>query len=1770
MRDRTKSLITSVILISLTLIASLFVIFSDVQITGFSIRLTPDYQQYKEKMTSTAFVALESSSMSEVNDFIVLLSDFDSGLELIYDVISKDDVRELEFVNAVAISAKKSQLTTLLNNENISKIYLDQPVTLLRDSALETINLASIRTNGPASFNKTGNGIKIAIIDSGVEYNHSEFNCVVGNAGCFIARAVSLTNNTMGFIKRNSTVNSFNDNTDVKLLNLNTGSKSASFTLYGNHTIKSASLKLNQTENITIELNGVSITPNSTINMSQAIVDCNKTECNYNLIFSGLGKVLLTDLIIDYSFYSHENIGSGMDYEGHGTMVAGILHSVVPDIELYSYRVLDSNNFGKTTSTISAIELAIKDDVDIISMSIGIKRELYQACDISGDFEPLYNALKKAYDKGILLVAASGNNQSQAVHYPACFDNVVAIGSISKSKNPSSTMSAGREIEFTMPGESIYSTFINNTYATLSGTSFATPFASGVFAIAKQAYYENTSIQLSPSQLRDIAKDNAETLHLPGRDNLTGYGMLDVNLLLTGLLNSINIFSNIEEISFSDFITSTTLEITTNSLDDIEITLDWNNLGFNTRFGVNYAINVSLLINGYNNTNSLKYNISVNNPLYLSIEIPSSELIDLQPGVYSSLINIEGNNEVIEVPISLSYTGLPSDFSFNLGLFGIYDKNNTYNYSLNTVYLNYFNFKQGNLSNYNPHTLFNIGDYFNPLLAINSSSTNVVDNYYIKVDKGGSELDTLIVYSNNTVSNYTYYDFKKNHNVEFSSIYDLIYFRFNETGNYNVTLIAELDGNNITLDKKEIQILDNLTINLNDGLLFFDEDNKLDFSIIDNRGYDLTKSGYDYASETIYGSSELNLSLHGIKLNFTSLDSDVILWFNDTIFSEGMYYLGINYTTGENKGFFNDIVTLSYPLKVSASLNKDELDLNNNITLSINLSKKGSIPINTDTVLSINDECKEYVSINISSFTLQNIKDASINSRKALIYQTKPNGYKLLCKLNIVSNVSGNYGLYYTNIDQVEFLLSGSTLPLDIAINVSNQKFQGEFVVIPVNITNNGSEIFTIKPHVLIHGAETSLIYSGNDISINPGQSVTFNANTHFTTVGNNNIEVVLNNSIYTISKIKPISILDNYISTTFSRNLSKIYLNDTFTITARIKNNNDKQVLGNVIMDYSFSKLGLISSTSNVFSLYPEEIATMNYTVRSKEGGTGWISITTNAEQYSKLWNYSFIIKSGYLVEIDLTNTFRKYTFSMEDTIAFTIDDNCDDVFTECKKTCTSLNRECNSICRNELTAINTERNTCKTTCNGLTDKSARDSCISRCESDYDSAKKDNERCSDDCSSDLKYCETDCDKDYKSCVSDSVDVELYVDDVDLDMLFFEVDSDRSRSGFTLIKGTVVKLDLNNDGYYETEAELIKLIGDETYTCKSDCEDKDDNNMQKCTSAKTQCNMDCNRFDGREQRVEKNQCNDDCEFEFKDCEINAKFDLEDCLFYCDDVFSHYELNIRRIEPERIIINHTTNCTTNWSCTNFTECNESNQRSRVCTDLNECDLNNLTKIEVENCIIDDIDENGCNRQNPHNCLDEVSCISAYAYWYDDACHSVRKPDITVPVDPTPPPVTPPPDPERPVVVKDSLGMGIIIFVIFIIILLSGLVIGGYLFINSKQQTSQLYSVSNNPHDEKREKLMDYFMKQLEKGNNINYIAAALKKLGWDATDVDSVGNEIMSDPAKRQIVFIVKFALESGVSDPAMLKQRFVNISPEIVQQAIDELTKRKSNDVNTG
>jgi len=244
--------------------------------------------------------------------------------------------------------------------------------------------------------------------------------------------------------------------------------------------------------------------------------------------------------------------GIPLNEADHGTHVAGTIHSMAPEAEIYDYRVVGpQGKLSVNQSIATAILEAYFDGCQIINMSLASR-----FADVL-----ILSALQYVHSKGIIIVAASGNDGdgntlTNERSFPAILDEVISVAALEKSDNlPFARFSnSNSQVDFSSIGVDVVSFKPDGGYQKMSGTSTACPFVSGFIAsLISDGSLENMGAETC-AILRKKLDPYAIDIGVKGPDNSTGLGYL----------------TYLSQDSFNDVLSSGGLTTFTKSIEEIE------------------------------------------------------------------------------------------------------------------------------------------------------------------------------------------------------------------------------------------------------------------------------------------------------------------------------------------------------------------------------------------------------------------------------------------------------------------------------------------------------------------------------------------------------------------------------------------------------------------------------------------------------------------------------------------------------------------------------------------------------------------------------------------------------------------------------------------------------------------------------------------------------------------------------------------------------------------------------------------------------------------------------------------------------------------------------------------------------------------------------------------------------------------------------------------------------------------------------------------------
>ena len=208
------------------------------------------------------------------------------------------------------------------------------------------------------------------------------------------------------------------------------------------------------------------------INDSKSVQNVKRSEIDIAILDSGIDFSDDINVVESKDFVTEGNENNIFsDITGHGTSIAGIIASsgnteaiggINSNVNIYSARILDENNNAPVSRVVESIYWAIEKNVDIINISFGTME----------DSDVLREAIKRATDEGILVIAAAGNTGDD-VQYPAAYEKVMAVGAVDSTGKITDFSADGKEVDVMAPGEDVKSVGAFGGSIIVSGTSIS-------------------------------------------------------------------------------------------------------------------------------------------------------------------------------------------------------------------------------------------------------------------------------------------------------------------------------------------------------------------------------------------------------------------------------------------------------------------------------------------------------------------------------------------------------------------------------------------------------------------------------------------------------------------------------------------------------------------------------------------------------------------------------------------------------------------------------------------------------------------------------------------------------------------------------------------------------------------------------------------------------------------------------------------------------------------------------------------------------------------------------------------------------------------------------------------------------------------------------------------------------------------------------------------------------------------------------------------------
>ncbi|MBI4614490.1 MAG: S8 family serine peptidase [Planctomycetes bacterium] len=212
------------------------------------------------------------------------------------------------------------------------------------------------------------------------------------------------------------------------------------------------------------------------------------------------------------------------DILGHGTAIAGLIAArggneygitgVCWQATLLPVKIADSRGVATFAAMARGILHAVEHGARIINISMGSR----------ADSQALRDAVRFAYEKGVLIVAPAGNDDTNLEMVPARYPEVLSVASTASDGNLATTTSLGFATDIAAPGENLITTCPQSLYSPVSGTSCASAIVAGAAALVL-----SVEPSLDGRQVAAILKRTAKPIPaVEEQFGIFGFGRLDV------------------------------------------------------------------------------------------------------------------------------------------------------------------------------------------------------------------------------------------------------------------------------------------------------------------------------------------------------------------------------------------------------------------------------------------------------------------------------------------------------------------------------------------------------------------------------------------------------------------------------------------------------------------------------------------------------------------------------------------------------------------------------------------------------------------------------------------------------------------------------------------------------------------------------------------------------------------------------------------------------------------------------------------------------------------------------------------------------------------------------------------------------------------------------------------------------------------------------------------------------------------------------------------
>ena len=204
-----------------------------------------------------------------------------------------------------------------------------------------------------------------------------------------------------------------------------------------------------------------------------------------------VGGVVKAGVIVEYDEKSEDEVwiitdDQPKDMSGHGTACAGIIHSIAPEADLFSVRVLGSDMRGRAIQFANGLDWAVENKMHVANLSLSTSRQEY--------FGIFHELADNAYFNNVVLVSAVNN--IPAPSYPSLYSSVISVAAHSGKDPLIYYYNPSPPVEFGALGIDIKVAWKDHQYMISTGNSFAAPHITGIVALIRANHPELTPFQV--------------------------------------------------------------------------------------------------------------------------------------------------------------------------------------------------------------------------------------------------------------------------------------------------------------------------------------------------------------------------------------------------------------------------------------------------------------------------------------------------------------------------------------------------------------------------------------------------------------------------------------------------------------------------------------------------------------------------------------------------------------------------------------------------------------------------------------------------------------------------------------------------------------------------------------------------------------------------------------------------------------------------------------------------------------------------------------------------------------------------------------------------------------------------------------------------------------------------------------------------------------------------------------------------------------------------